>query len=159
MTQSKFYSIFAFFFLLIAFSCKKDDDLTTLADFLSRDDSDPKILREYKTWGVTEASIVQEGKATILYVKGKPIQNNFDPSKISFVFSANNTYQGTDEKGKPESGQWLIEESPSLLKLVTSSVAESFEIIQLTRTNLDIKNDEIAEGKKVTVTIKMAPNR
>ncbi len=159
MSNQKKYTIFTFLFLVIAFSCKKDDVLTTLADFLSRDDSDSKIFREYKTWNVAEASIAQEGKSPILYVKGQPIQNNFDPSKISFVFSANNTYQGTDEKGKPESGQWVIDESATKLKLVTTSVAESFDIIQLTRTNLDIKNDEIAEGKKVTVTIKMVPNR
>lgn len=126
-----------------------------MADFLSRDDSDSKILREYKTWIVEEASIVREGQPTLVYKRGQPIQGNFNPSKISFVFSANNTYQGTDELGKPDSGQWLIEESPAKLKIVSSTSTDSFDIIQLTRTNLDFKNDETVEDKIATVTIKM----
>lgn len=153
------YSIFIILFILVLSACKKADDLSTLADFLSKDDSDSKILRKYKTWVVSEGSIVREGLPTLIYKKGQPIQGNFDPSKISFVFSANNTFQGTDEKGKPESGQWLLEESPSILKLVTSQVAESFDIIQLTKTNLDLKNDEKIEDKSAVVIIKMVPNR
>ena len=145
-------------FILVS-SCKKTDDLSTQSDFLSRDDSDSKILREYKTWVVSEASIVREGQPTLTYKAGQAIQGNFDPSKISFVFSANNTYQGTDEKGKPESGQWLIDEAvtPILLKIVTTSASDSFQIIQITRTNFDFKNNEDVEGKVATVTIKMIP--
>jgi hypothetical protein len=155
MLRFKKISLFTVLFIFVLFSCKKDVDLTTMADFLSRDDSDSKILREYKTWIVEEASIVREGQPTLVYKKGQPIQGNFDPSKISFVFSANNTYQGTDELGKPDSGQWLIEESPAKLKIVSSTSTDSFDIIQLTRTNLDFKNDETIEDKIATVTIKM----
>ncbi|MES2795149.1 MAG: hypothetical protein V4683_04240 [Bacteroidota bacterium] len=152
-------SILSILFIFVAFSCKKEDDLTTMADFLSRDDSDPKILREYKTWVVEEASIVREGQPTLVYNVGQPIQNNFDPSKISFVFSANNTYQGTDEKGKPESGQWLIDGTLNKLKIVTTTAADSFDIIQLTRTNLDFKNDESVGDLVATVTLKMVPKK
>ena len=159
MLRFKKYSLFTVLFFFVLFSCKKDDDLTTMADFLSRDDSDPKILREYKTWVVEEASIAQEGKPTLVYKRGQPIQGKFDPSKISFVFSANNTYQGTDELGKPDNGQWVIEESPAKLKIVSSTSTDSFDIIQLTRTNLDFKNDETVEDKVATVTIKMVQKR
>jgi hypothetical protein len=155
MLRFKKISLFTVLFIFVLFSCKKDKDLTTMADFLSRDDSDSKILREYKTWIVDEATIVREGQPTLVYKRGQPIQGNFNPSKISFVFSANNTYQGTDELGKPDSGQWLIEESPAKLKIVSSTSTDSFDIIQLTRTNLDFKNDETVEDKIATVTIKM----
>jgi hypothetical protein len=149
------FTIFIFLLFVVVASCKKNDDLTTWSDFLSRDDSDSKILREYKTWVVNEATIERAGQPTLVYKKGQAIQNNFDPSKISFVFSANNTYQGTDEKGKPESGQWVIDEATKVLKVTTTSSADSFVIVQLTKTNFDFKNDETVDGKVATVTIKM----
>lgn len=155
MLKFKKISLFTVLFIFVLFSCKKDKTLTTMADFLSRDDSDSKILREYKTWIVNEASIIRVGQPTLVYKKGQPIQGNFNPSKITFVFSANKTYQGTDELGKPNSGQWEIVESPAKLKIASSTSTDSFEIIQLTRTNLDFKNDETVGDEIATITIKM----
>lgn len=157
MLGLKKISVFSILFLFIIFSCKKDKDLTTLSDFLSRDDSDSKLLREYKTWEVAEGSIVRDGLPTLVYKKGQAIQGNFDPSKITFVFSSNNTYAGTDEKGKPDNGQWLIEEDGKILKTSTSNSIDTFEILLLNRTNFDFKNDENFDNKKAVVTIKMIP--
>lgn len=157
MLRFKKFPIALFLLVFVAFSCKKDKTLTTMSDFLSRDNSDSKILREYKTWIVNEASIARVGQPTLVYKKGQPIQGNFDPSKISFVFSSNKTYQGTDEKGKPDSGKWLIDDavSPVILKIATTNSVDSFEVIQLTKTNFDFKNSEEVEGNVAEVTIKM----
>jgi hypothetical protein len=159
MLGLKKVSILLMFIGLVAVSCKKANQLTTLSDFISKDDSDQKIPRDYKTWVLEGAEIAQEGKPTIVYKKGQAIQSNFDPSKISFVFSANNSYQGTDEKGKPESGQWKIEDTTKKLFLSTTTAADSFEIIQITRNNLDIKNNELVEGKPTVVTLKLVPKK
>jgi hypothetical protein len=158
MLRLKKISVLSIFFLLVLFSCKKDRELTTPSDFLSKDDSDSKIRREYKTWIVQEASIIREGLPTLVYKKGQPIQGNFDPSKITFVFSSNNTYDSTDEKGNPERGQWIIDETGKTLRLITANSSDSFDIVQLNRTNFDFKNDETVEDKVATVTIKMIPN-
>jgi hypothetical protein len=151
--------IFTSLLLVLAFSCKKSNDLTTLSDFLSRDDSDSKILREYKTWEMAEATLVREGLPTLVYKKGQPIQSNFDPSKISFVFSSNKTFQGTDEKGKPESGTWVIDETAKQLKISNSTTADLYDILQLTKTNFDFKADETYEQKLAVVTLKMIPKK
>ncbi len=141
-------------------ACKKETELSTPADFLSRDDSDTKIKREYKTWEVAEGSIEIPGKPTLLYKKGQAIQGNFDPSKISFVFSSNNTYQGTDEKGKPESGVWKISEDGKQITINTSTVGGTYKIVQLTRSNFDFANQEsYDESTLATVTIKMVPKK
>jgi hypothetical protein len=148
-------SILFLLFLLVGASCKKTNKLITLSDFLSRDDSDPKIPREYKTWILEEGSIAQVGIPTIVYKRGQPIQSNFDPSKISYVFSANNTYQGTDEKGKPEQARWNIDDAGKKLTLFSgNSIYDSFDIIQITRQNFDVKNKEMIEGNEVIVTLK-----
>jgi hypothetical protein len=141
-------------------ACQKDDTLSTIADFLARDDSDTKLLREYKTWVVAEASIEVPNQPTLVYKKGQPIQGNFDPSKISFVFSSNSTYQGTDEKGKPENGVWKISEDGKKITINTSTVGGTYNILTLNKTNFDFANQEtIDENNIATVTIKMVPNR
>jgi hypothetical protein len=159
MLRLKKTAILSILCLLIAFSCKKADELSTLADFLSRDDSDPKIPREYKTWVLTEGSIAIKGQPIIVYKKGQPIQGNFDPSKISFVFSANKTYQGTDEKGKPESGRWEIADNDKKLVISNTNTTDTFDIIQITRDNFDIQNTESVDGKPAIVTLKLTQNK
>jgi uncharacterized lipoprotein NlpE involved in copper resistance len=145
---------------LVAVSCNKNNEITTPADYLSRDDTDTKILREYKTWVVSEATVEIPNKPTLVYKKGQPIQGNFDPSKISFVFSSNSTYQGTDEKGRPETGVWQLSTDAKKLSINASNEKSTYNIVQLTKTNLDIANTEsYDENNLATVTIKMVPNR
>jgi hypothetical protein len=151
--------IFLSILLIFAFACKKNKDLTTLSDFLSRDDSDPKILREYKTWEMAEGTIEREGLPTLVFKKGQPIQGNFDPSKISFVFSSNKTFQGTDEKGKPDNGKWEIDEATKKILIAGTSSTDTYEVVQLTRTNFDFKSTETYEQKTALVTLKMTQKK
>jgi hypothetical protein len=151
--------IIAISIIVLATSCKKNKDLTTFSDLLSKDDSDSKILRQYKTWEMAEAVLTREGLPTLTFKKGQPIQGNFDASKISFVFSANKTFQGTDEKGKPETGQWVIDDVTKQLKLATSTTADLYDIVQLTKTNFDFKGEDTYEQKLAVVTFKMVPKK
>ncbi len=154
----RFYknSIFILLLATITFSCKKTS-LSTQSDFLSKDDSDPKAIRQYKTWTIIGASVEGTGFTPIIYTKGQPIQGNFDPSKISFVFSGNNTFQGTDEKGIPTSGKWQVDEVAKTITIQGSTQQDVFKIVQLTKTNFDFSSEEIYKDKPATVTIKMIP--
>ena len=152
-------SILFSFIIFIAFSCKKVDEINSITEYLSRDDTSSKVLREYKKWVVSEASIERTGLPTITYKVGLPIQNNFNPSNISFVFySTNNVYTGITEKGVQETGQWRLNDAGTLLEISTTTSGDKFDILKLTKTNLDIKNDETYDDKPAVVTIKMVPS-
>lgn len=145
--------------LFTVFACGRDNELTTLADFLSKDDTDTRILRQYKTWEVGESTIEIPGKPTLVYKKGQPIQGNFDPSKISFVFNSSNTFQNTDETGKPGQGTWLLSGDKQLI-LRGGSVDGTYNILTLNRTNFDYWSTEsFDENIDAVVTIKMIPKR
>jgi hypothetical protein len=159
MLRISIKSFFILILLFAAFSCKKTNSLSTLSDFLSKDDSDSKILRQYKTWEMAEGTIVREGYPTLVYKKGEAIQGNFDPSKITFVFSSNKTFQGTDEKGKPESGTWLINETTKQLQVASTTSTDLYDIVQINKTNLDFKATETYDQKPAVVTLKMIPKK
>lgn len=146
-----------FLFVLLSLSCDKDAPLTTLADFIGKDDSNPDLRREYKFWVLNKSTITIPGEVPIVYKKGEAIQRNYDPSKLSFLFKSDGTYDKTDTDGSVTQGYWQVDTDKKKLNISSGLFKDAFSIIQATRTNLDLENTESIDGKSVKVTLDFKP--
>jgi hypothetical protein len=155
--RNYFFLLFAF--LLLTVSCKDDETLETQDDFISKDDSNPKIVRKYKLWRVSSGSFAKEQAAILNYTQGQAIQGKFDPSKITFLFYNNpKEFNGTDITGKSNAGAWEINNKSGYLRFSTNADGlDSLKIEKLDRTDLVLKTEEVDEldNKKVVIVLNL----
>ncbi len=150
---SKILKFSLIFVLALCLSCKNDAPLTTLADFISKDDSDSKLRREYKYWTLSQSTITIEGQAPIIYKKGEVIKDNYNPSKLAFLFKSDLSYEQTDINGSITEGQWNVAEDTKKLKIISGLFGDEFNIITANRTVLELQNTESVQGKQAVVTL------
>lgn len=154
---SKILKYSLIFVLALCLSCDKDASLTTLSDFIGKDDSNPKLRREYKYWTLNESTITIEGKTPIIYKKGETIKDGYNPSRLAFLFKSDFTYEQTDVNGAITTGRWKIDETTKKLQISSGLFGDEFTIVTATRTNLNLQNTETLEGKPAVVTLSFTP--
>jgi hypothetical protein len=143
--------------LLLGAACKDKETIETQEDFLSKDDSNPDIVRKFKQWKVVSGTYTKAGQATISYTSGQAVMGKFDPSKISFLLNNNpKSFNGTDITGRANSGAWEVNSNSGYFRFSSSTDGiDSLKIESLDRNQWVAKTEEIDEldNKKVVITL------
>lgn len=106
-----------------------------------------------RTWVCEQAELIGATK-TIIYKKGS--SGNILELKDSFVtFSADGKYSGIDFNATPQTGSWLFKNNETVAEL--DAWDYDFEIVSLSKTNLDFNTKVDYNDKTYDIFVKMVP--
>ncbi|MES2795150.1 MAG: hypothetical protein V4683_04245 [Bacteroidota bacterium] len=129
--------------LLFLAGCKDktEDELLTKTEIVSR------------TWVCEQAELIGATK-TVIYKKGS--SGNILELKDSFVsFTADGKYSGIDFNSSPQTGTWKFKDNETVAEL--DSWDYDFQLVNLTKTNLDFNTQVDYNDKTYDIFVKMVP--
>lgn len=106
-----------------------------------------------RTWVCEQAELIGATK-TVIYKKGS--SGNILELKDSFVsFTTDGKYSGIDFNATPQTGAWLFKNNETVAEL--DAWDYDFEIVNLTKTNLDFNTKVDYNDKTYDIFVKMIP--